>query len=164
MRGGSIVEATAGHGLLSALLLLLDDSSPDAIIIDIRKPPSHDKLMRALERQWPRLEGRIRFVESSLDEARIRAGDLVVAIHACGRLTDDVLDLALGAQSRVAVLPCCHDLKRCDSGGISGWVPGPLAVDLQRAQRLRQGGYRIQTLQIPEEITPHNRLLLGWPP
>ncbi len=162
-RGGPVVEVTAGHGLLSALLLLLDDTSPHAVIVDVRKPASHDKVMAALVRHWPRLEGRLEFRERPLAEAPVSAESLVVAAHACGTLTDGVLDLALRANARVAVLPCCHDLRECDSGKLTGWVDGPLAVDLVRAERLRAAGYGIRTMLIPEEITPYNRLLLGEP-
>jgi hypothetical protein len=63
----------------------------------------------------------------------------------------------------VAVLPCCHDLKGADLGGLEGWLDGPLAIDAARVARLRAQGYRVYTQQIPAEITPKNRLLLGEP-
>ena len=66
-------------------------------------------------------------------------------------------------RARVAVLPCCHDLGTCDAGDLTGWIDGPLAVDVVRAMRLRQQGYRVRTQAIPAEITPKNRLLLGEP-
>ena len=75
----------------------------------------------------------------------------------------NVLDLAIGTRSRVAVLPCCHDLKRCDTGSLAAWMDGPLAVDATRVARLRQAGYRVLTTHIPADITPKNRLLMGWP-
>jgi hypothetical protein len=74
-----------------------------------------------------------------------------------------VLKRAAAARARVAVLPCCHDLASGDSGGLSGWVDGPVAIDIVRAMRLTQQGYRIWTQVIPAEITPKNRLLLGAP-
>jgi len=163
MRGGPILEVAGGHGLLSALLLLLDDSSPGATVVDIRKPKSHAKLMLSLASHWPRLAGRIEYLETRLDQVPVLEHCLLVSIHACGELTDEVLNLALASQSRVAVMPCCHDLKRCDSGELLGWVPGPLAVDILRADRMRHAGCQIQTALIPEDITPHNRLLLAWP-
>jgi hypothetical protein len=61
------------------------------------------------------------------------------------------------------VLPCCHDLAAGDAGGLSGWVDGPVAIDIVRAMRLTQRGYRIWTQAIPADITPKNRLLLGAP-
>jgi hypothetical protein len=74
-----------------------------------------------------------------------------------------VLERAAAARARVAVLPCCHDLAKNDGGGLSGWVDGSLAIDIMRALRLEQHGYRIWTQAIPGDITPKNRLLIGAP-
>jgi hypothetical protein len=83
--------------------------------------------------------------------------------HGCGALTDRILERAVAAGARVAVLPCCHDLMSCDAGSLAGWVDGPAAIDIMRAVRLEQSGYRIWTQTIPADITPKNRLLLGSP-
>ena len=163
MRGGPIVELAAGHGLLSAILIILDDSSPGATCVDIKCPPSHGPVLAALENSWPRLKGRVQFIEARLEDADIEPGSLVASVHACGVLTDQVLDLAISTRSRVAVLPCCHDLRACDTGSLANWMDGPLAVDATRVARLRQAGYKVHTARIPESITPKNRLLLGWP-
>jgi hypothetical protein len=87
----------------------------------------------------------------------------VVSIHACGALTDTVLGKAIRAKARVAVLPCCQDVGRCDTGGLTGWIDGPLAVDVMRASRLGAAGYTVFTRTIPADITPKNRLLMGCP-
>jgi len=50
-----------------------------------------------------------------------------------------------------------------DHGDLTGWVDGPLAVDVVRALRLKGQGYRIRTQSIAREITPKNRLLIGEP-
>ena len=98
-----------------------------------------------------------------MEEVAIEAGDVVVSNHACGRLTDVVLDRATAARARVAILPCCHDVTACDAGNLSGWLDAALAIDVVRATRLRERGYRIWTQTIPGAITPKNRLLLGAP-
>ena len=38
-----------------------------------------------------------------------------------------------------------------------------MAVDIVRALRLQQQGYKIWTQEIPAEITPKNRLLIAEP-
>lgn len=162
-RGGRVVDLGAGHGLLAQILMILDDTSAEAIAVDTRLPPSCAKLHAALLQEWPRLQGRVTFEEGPLDAVNLRAGDLVVSSHACGALTDVVLERAVAAGARVAVLPCCHDLVVNDSGALSGWVDGPLAIDIMRAVRLEGRGYRVWTQAIPAEVTPKNRLLLASP-
>jgi hypothetical protein len=162
-RGGRIVDLGAGHGLLAQVMLLLDDSSPTALVVDPALPSSCAKVHDALVRAWPRLSGRVTFIANRLDDVEIRCSDVVVSSHACGALTDRVLDRAVAARARVAVLPCCHDLAICNAGALSGWVERPVAIDIVRAIRLEQQGYRIWTQAIPAQITPKNRLLLGAP-
>ena len=94
----------------------------------------------ALVQAWPRLSGRIAFVTAGIEDVEIQRTDVVVSSHACGRLTDLVLERAVAARARVAVLPCCHDLAACDAGTLSGWVDGPVAVDILRAHAPRAAG------------------------
>ena len=162
-RGGRIVDLAAGHGLLAHILMVLDNSSPHALSVDATRPPSSRRLHDVLVDAWPRLKGRVVFDEGALEAVALSENDLVVSAHACGALADLVLERASAARARVAVLPCCHDLMINNSGPLAGWVDGPLAVDVMRAVRLEQQGYRVRTQTIPPEITPKNRLLLGEP-
>ena len=162
-RGGRIVDLAAGHGLLAQLMLILDDTSPCALAVDAVVPPSAAALHQALVDCWPRLAGRLTFVASPVDVIEILPGDIVVSVHACGGLTDVVLQLATTARARVAVLPCCHDAGVCDAGALSGWMDDALAIDVVRARRLAGQGYQIWTQRIPQDITPKNRLLIGAP-
>ena len=162
-RGGRVIDLGGGHGLLAQALLLLDATSPSAIVVDTDIPASAGKVHQSLVDVWPRLAGRVEFIARPMSDVPISSDDLVVSSHACGRLSDVVIDRALAARARVAVLPCCHDFDACDTGGLNGWIDGALAVDIMRATRLRQQGYRVWTLSIPESITPKNRLLIGSP-
>jgi hypothetical protein len=162
-RGGRVLDLGGGHGLLAQVMLLLDDSSPNALVIDTTLPASSAKLHEAIVATWPRLAARVHFVASGIEDVEILDTDIVVSSHACGALTDLVLARAAAARARVAVLPCCHKLDAADAGNLSGWVDGALAIDVMRALRLEQQGYRIWTQAIPGDITPKNRLLLGAP-
>ena len=162
-RGGRIVDLACGHGLVAGILLLLDDSSPAALGIDRALPASAAKLQSALAGAWPRLDGRVELRCGALEEVALTADDLVVSVHACGALTDRVIDRAVVARARLAVLPCCHDLARGGGAELRGWLDGALAMDVARAARLQAAGYRVATLLIPVEITPKNRLLLAEP-
>ena len=162
-RGGRVVDLGGGHGLLAQALLLLDATSSSAIVVDKAVPASAGKVHQSLVDVWPRLAGRVEFIARPMSDVGITSDDLVVSSHACGRLSDVVIDRALAARARVAVLPCCHDLQACDTGDLDGWMDGALAVDVMRATRMKQRGYRVWTFSIPESITPKNRLLLGAP-
>jgi hypothetical protein len=163
MRGGRVVDLACGHGLVAWLMLLLDDTSERALAVDKRIPESAAKVEEVMTRTWPRLAGRIEMRPSAIREVAVDAADVVVSAHACGTLTDDVIDVAIAARARVAVLPCCHDDRACDLGGLGGWMDAALAIDATRAAKLRREGYRVFTQEIPDAITPKNRLLLGEP-
>ena len=163
-RGGRVVDLASGHGLLAQILLLLDSSLTGALAVDRRIPGSAALLSAELQADWPGLAGRFASLEADLGEVELCSDDLVVSVHACGSLTDLVLERAMAAGARVAVLPCCHDVAHSDTGGLLGWLDGPLAVDVTRAARLRSAGYRVYTQLIPGDITPKNRLLMAERP
>lgn len=162
-RGGRVVDLACGHGLLATLMLLLDDSSPEAVAVDVRLPKSARRLQEVLEERWPRLRGRVRLLQGKLEELPLAPEDVVVSAHACGGLTDLILERAVAARARVAVLPCCHVLAADDARAYQGWLDGALAIDVRRAMRLEHAGYQTLTRTIPLEITQKNRLLLGQP-
>ncbi len=161
MRGGRVLDLACGHGLTAQLMLLLDDSSPCAIAIDTRLPASANHLHDELVRTWPRLAGRTFFEERSLAEVTVRATDVVLSVHACGALTDRVLELSVGARARLAVLPCCQSLSESAGVELSGWLDPALAVDVSRVAFLQSRGYDVHTQTLPIAITPKNRLLIG---
>lgn len=162
-RGGRVVDLACGHGLLAHLMLLLDDRSERAIAVDRRFPPSAPRIAAALCAEWPRLEGRVEWRATSLEEVRLESDDVVVSSHPCGALTDRILAAVADARARLAIVPCCHALAESDLGGLEGWLDGPLAVDVTRAAALRARGYRVATQRLPEGITSQDRVLFGEP-
>jgi SAM-dependent methyltransferase len=162
-RGGRVIDLGAGHGLLAHVMLLLDDSSPSAVAVDVAPPASAPMVHEVLVRTWPRLRDRVSFVAGDPSTVEVHAGDVVVSCHACGHFTDQVMARAVQARARLAVLPCCHDVETCDTGGLEGWMDVPLAIDATRVLRLRAMGYHVRTQTIPSSITPKNRLILASP-
>lgn len=160
-RGGRVLDLACGHALLAHILLILDDTSETALAVDKHIPENAEKLSHALIESWPRLKHRIIFQQAAIEDITIFPGDLVVSVHACGPLTDLVLDKAIEQHARVAVLPCCHDADLSATNNLEGWMPPDLAIDAVRAMKLRTGGYKIVTQKIPDTITPKNRLLMG---
>lgn len=159
--GGRVVDLCAGFGLLAQVMLLIDDSSVEAVAVDVRLPPNHGKVHDAVARAFPRIRDRVRFVQAQLDRVALSADDVVVSSHACGSLTDDVLARAVDAGARVAVLPCCHAHRyRADLAE----HPDPaLAMDLERAARLGELGLHAWMASIPADVSAKNRVLLAAP-
>jgi hypothetical protein len=162
-RGGRVIDAAGGHGLLAHVMLLLDDSSPQAIVVDPAVPASAAALHEAIAAEWPRLRDRVSYREEDVRRFLLQSTDIIVSSHACGALTDVVLDAAASAGASVAVLPCCHDLDASQAGPLAGWLDGPMAIDVTRATTLMASGYHVRTQTIPNAITPKNRLLIGMP-
>lgn len=162
-RGGRVVDLGGGHGLLGHLMLLLDDTSPSALVADPVVPASAAALHAALVEDWPRLQDRVTYTARPIADVALDAADVVVSCHGCGALTDQVLMAAVAVRARVAVLPCCHDADTCDAGPLEGWMDLSLAIDTLRAVRLEGRGYHVRTQTIPAGITPRNRLLIGTP-
>jgi hypothetical protein len=160
-RGGRVIDFGAGHGLLAHLMLLLDDSSPEALAVDVKVPPSAARIQAALVRSWPRLAGRVTRTTGDAGAFTIQPDDVVVSCHACGAFADQVIAMATAAHARIAVMPCCHDVETCDTGDLTGWMDPALAIDSVRVMRLRALGYRVRTQKIPDAITPKNRLILA---
>lgn len=162
-RGGRVMDLAGGHGLLAHVMLLLDDTSPRAVSVDTVIPPSAARLHDVLVAEWPRLRDRVALVSAPLEDVSLHEEDVIVSSHACGTVTDTILEQASVARARLSVLPCCHDHETCDAGALTGWMDAALAIDVRRAMRLEQAGYRIWTQRIQKGITPKDRLLLGAP-
>lgn len=160
-RGGRVIDLACGHGLLAHIMIILDDSSKIAIAVDTKIPLNAEKLSNALIASWPRLKDRIIYKQVHIQEITIFPDDIVVSAHACGSLTDLIIDKATEQHARIAVLSCCHNLKESSTGGLEGWMDKTLAVDTVRAVTLKSKGYQIVTQKIPDDITPKNRLLMG---
>ncbi len=163
-KGGPVLDLAGGHGLVAFLILLQDRRTPHATVVDPLVPDSAARLREAFAPRWPELVERWRFEPGDLATVDVPVGARLLGIHACGGLTDLVLDRAIATSSRVAVLPCCHSRAKQDAGGLDGWLDHDVAVDVVRARRLAAAGFHVHTTTIDPGITPKNRLLLGTPP
>lgn len=162
-RGGRVLDLACGHGLLAHIMLILDTGITEAIAVDRQIPENARALSHILTQAWPQLDGRIEYREMDIADVVVKSSDLVVSAHACGSLTDLVLEKAVENLARVAVLPCCHNSKASPMAGLEAWMDKSLAIDSVRALQLRAAGYEVHLSRIPDSITPKNRLLMGNP-
>ena len=92
------------------------------------------------------------------------SGAGVVAVHACGLVTDIALAASFRAGGPVAVMPCCHtSARRHGIAGLRDAIGTRLAVDVDRTYRMEAAGLRVEWTAIPARITPMNRIMIGLP-
>ena len=75
-RGGRVVDLACGHGLLAHIMLLLDDSSPEALAVDLDFNANTRQLSKVIMDRWPRLKDRIHFTRARIEEIELGPGDL----------------------------------------------------------------------------------------
>lgn len=184
-----VADIAAGHGLLAWILVLLGRSDErmvlrTAVAIDITRPKSAAVLAAAIVERWPHLAGAVDYVEGSVDAVMSEpaSGTLFVSAHACGSLSDRVLLAAMASRSPVAIMPCCHSLRKqrpslsslaTASGMPCAAVDGvaasvlelgqPAAIDRFRVKALEGFGYEVSRASIQPEVTAFNRIVLGRP-
>ena len=82
-----------------------------AICVDRSMPPSSEKLAIEFQNEWPDLAERWDYVEGMIMQVQPSSTTLLVGVHCCGQLSDQVIDLAIRGNSPLALVPCCHTHK-----------------------------------------------------
>jgi hypothetical protein len=175
----TVYDLCSGHGLTGMLFAACNPQkggtpAVQAMLVDQTEPPSHQVLRTILTEVCPWLseEGSIRFSAESLDSLQAATDDntpsgeaaLAISTHACGSLTDQVLQFAVQQVDAcgIAVMPCCY--TGTDKGapyGIKRALGVSWAADIRRSFYLMEHGYHSDFSNIPSEITPMNRIVVG---
>lgn len=162
-KNGRVVDLACGHGLLAYAMLVTGGMRGSAVAVDQKLTSCGRRIASELEKRWPKLKGNVDHRELEIGNVSLCPDDIVVSVHACGGLTDEILDKAVAAGCRVAVMPCCHALNRQQKAGYDAWVSGDVAIDIERVVRLRSRGYKVHMSTISDRITPKNRLIIAEP-
>lgn len=161
-------DLASGHGLLSWALLILGDEHTTAVCIDHQMPLAVEKLRDAFLKEWPQLEGRWDFVEGKIEYLEPSPCTVLVGVHCCATLSDEIVHLAIQGNSPLALVPCCHTSKNLSLESkqeirqSQTWTLADF-IDSHRIQRLRKAGFKVEEGTIPKVFTPKNRIILATP-
>ena len=169
------------HLLLVTQVVLLDGettSKTSVVCIDSRMPLSAEKVAKVMLEEWRDLRDSWDYVEGSVDVIIPASSTVLVAVHACGILSDKAISLAIQGNSPLVLVPCCHTKKSLSQEqrrqmiylpSVSSFsTPTSMTnlaeiIDKYRVQRLQDTGMKVQEAYIPEIITPKNRIFLATP-
>ncbi len=165
-RAPAVADLCCGHGLTGILFAVFSRPVQRVLLLDQRRPKSHDKVLAAATAAAPWIEGRVRFVEVPLKRAseHLEPGCSLVAVHACGVRTDRCIDLAISRRAALAVMPCCYfGTGRKAPRALRKAFGAELATDIDRTYRLQQAGFEVDWTEVPKAITAMNRVLVALP-
>jgi len=182
----TIQDICSGHGLTGLLFIAcnppgrLSETCMRALLVDQFEPKSHAILRDYISEICPWVAESVSFESSPLESYASRVSDeqsraddsgsmdiqqatIIISTHACGSLTDKVLEYAMSAEAAsVAVMPCCY--TGTDNGvpyGVRRMLGVGLSADVQRSFYLQDHDYLVDFAAIPRAITPMNRIVVA---
>ena len=167
IRAPHVLDLCCGHGLTGMVFAVLDRTVGSVTLVDRVKPPCADVILDMLCDVAPWTREKVKYLE--LSEAywgAIETGPetSVIAVHACGELTDRCIDFAVGRKLPIAAMPCCYPHDRCPAPlSVRQALGSEQAFDVDRTYRLEGQGYGVKWRYIPKAVTPMNRILIGKP-
>ncbi len=157
----SIAELCAGDGH-AGQLFSLEERVNQVDFVDVR-------LVRGLKTTASKIKKLYQLFLDGLENYSLQPGYAAIAVHACGDLTDAILEKAVEARVPVAVMPCCYT-QNMKKYGLKTSPDSRLLLysriedyhDTVRLQFLHEQGYEARIERIDPRITPMNNVLIGW--
>ena len=163
-RTPTIVDLCSGHGLAGILFAVFERRTQEVVLCDRRKPLHFEHVWRACTKTAPWIENKVRYLEGDLSGSRasLPTGSAVIGVHACGTLTDTCIEIALDLEGPLAVMPCCRaNASNTAPMGLRQALGEDVAYDVDRTYAIERRGYRVRWREIPDAVTPMNRVLIA---
>lgn len=166
VRAPIVADLCASHGLVGALYALFERSVEQVVLIDKRVPESRAAVLAAAREAGPWVADKLVERDGLLERrgADLAPGTALVAVHACGTLSDRCIDHALRLLGPLGLMPCCRPHRRSPAPPVLARELGAdTAFDVDRTYRLEEGGFTARWDAVAATITPMNRVILAWP-
>lgn len=166
-KAACVADLCCGHGLLGLLFAVFERKVARVILLDKLEPESRAKLIAVVAGVAPWITEKIQSHEAKLDAAQdlLPPQCSIVSAHACGVLSDQCIDIAIKTEGRLAILPCYYPKSSCNAPpAVQAAFGLKAAYDIDRTYRLTEAGYLVRWMEIPEVITPMNRILIARKP
>jgi len=185
----TIQDLCSGHGLTGLLFMACNPPGKQSnqktklrtVLTDQTEPQSHSMLKKIIAEicPWVAEEGAVLFRAAPLEEFTAHAAQdlsnnsdnninrnqatIIISTHACGSLTDQVLQYAMNVQAAsLAVMPCCY--TGTDAGvpyGVRRMLGVGVSADVRRCFELQELGYHTDLAAIPRAVTAMNRIIVA---
>ncbi|MCH2109077.1 MAG: methyltransferase [Polyangiaceae bacterium] len=164
LRAPELIDLCAGHGLAGLLFAACEERVEKVLLIDQRQPESFPRIWRAFEKVAPWVMQKVEYREEAIDaDLELSPRASVILVHACGELTDKGLKRAIAHGAAVAAMPCCYGKAlEAQVPGLAQHFGRNASIDISRSYLLANAGYQVDWSQIPEAVTPMNRIIVGW--
>ena len=160
-----IVDLCGGHGFVGILFAMFERAVDRVVLVDTRRPKSHDQIITAVSEVAPWVPGKMTYVERSIRGYVPPENSGLIAVHACGGRTDSCFKIAIEFNLPIAAMPCCHAFVKYGGRSLpfADVLPPDLAVDIDRSYRLKSQGFNVSWNAIPRVVTPRNRIMIAQP-
>jgi hypothetical protein len=178
-----VADLAGGHGLLSWFLLALDPTR-SAVVVDRCMPNSADAIAEGMLSRFPDLESQWTYVQADLVSVEAHPSTLLASVHACGTLSDYLVELAIHSGAPLAIVPCCHTVQTekgyrphafsgMDAASVAALVDEQRSnertitrsigdvVDEIRCVTLENAGFAVEEVMLPDIFTKRNRLIMS---
>lgn len=157
--GNIVLELCCGHGLIGQILIQKHLVKSVIQICNI-ETKSH-QLLELINNSFSDIYFYNWDIYEKENEILKFDYDAVIACHACGGLTDKVIDFAIKKDKNIFVCPCCYHynlpkelVKIYSQFGSNG-------VNIYRISKLMLSGYNTSVRELKSNITPLNKVIIG---